>query len=252
MLKFSFQAIIFPLILCDLGNLSYAQNLPIPPLPYEYDSLEPFMDEATMRVHHLGHHAASTHSLNKVLAVLRENPSTKPLAKLGIDQLLHHHLHEVPEEYREPLINAGGGYVNHELFWASMVPNGGGDPSTDTPEGERFTEAVATRFGSINGLREDFTEKALEVFGSGWAWLVYNSISGKLDIITTPNQENPAMDNPGYFILIALDLWEHAYYIKHQNSRLEYIEDFFSVISWDEVIKRFDDASKHLLDHNEL
>jgi len=240
------------ILFSHLSITCYAQNLPVPPLPYDYDQLEPFMDEATLRVHHLGHHAASTHTLNKVLSTLREDPATKHLAKMGIDRLLEH-LSEVPEGLREALAHSGGGYVNHELFWKSMKPGGGGYPST-TEESTRFSEAVAANFLSIDNMKQEFTNQALQIYGSGWAWLVFDSVTSKMEVMTTSNQDHPVMLRPGIFVLIALDVWEHAYYLKHQNRRVEYIESFWSVIDWDEVSHRFANAPQHLLDnsHSEL
>lgn len=208
------------------------------------------MDEETVRVHHLGHHAASTHALNKVLSTLREHPETKHLAKMGVDKLLHH-LDEVPEEFRTAVANAGGGYVNHELFWNTLAPGGGGGGGG--PVDARLLDEVAARFGSAEGLREALGEAAGQLYGSGWVWLVYNSLSAQLEILTTANQEHPAAAHPGSFPLLALDLWEHAYYLKHQNRRADYVEAFWALIDWEEVARRLEDASKHMLDgHQEL
>ena len=216
--------------------VALGQNLPLPPLPYEYDALEPHIDKETMRVHHLSHHQTYTDKLNGALGKLRADAEQKWLAKLGIDALLQR-LPEVRDEgIRKTLRNAGGGYVNHHLFFNGMSPDGGG-----TLEGEGFAAELIKSYGSVSNFRRSFTLAALEVFGSGWAWLVH-SPSG-LSITSTQNQDTPAME-AGVTPLIGLDVWEHAYYLKHQSRRKDYIEAFFEVINWLEVSKRYEQAIK--------
>ena len=208
-----------------------AQNLPLPPLPYDYNALEPHIDEATMRVHHLSHHQTYTDKLNGALAKLREDATHKHLAKMGVVTLIQH-LDEVPEALRKTVRNSGGGYVNHAHFFDGMSPNGGGEP-----EGE-LADALRASFGSFEAFRKLFTLTALETFGSGWAWLVYDKAEATLRLTSTANQDTPAMQ-PGLLPLLGCDVWEHAYYLKHQSKRKNYIDDFFQVINWPEVMERY-------------
>mmetsp|Transcript_7642 Transcript_7642/g.25916 ORF Transcript_7642/g.25916 Transcript_7642/m.25916 type:complete len:236 (-) Transcript_7642:178-885(-) len=221
---------------CFLAQ-SLAQNLELPRLPYEYDGLEPHVDEETMRVHHLGHHAAYLATVNNVLSMLRSNETTKPLAKMGIDKLLQN-LDQVPTEHVTPLRNGGGGFVNHFLFWKCMSPNG-----TRFEMDDVFGKAVTAQFGSIQALLQEFREKATKLFGSGWTWLVLEHSTKRLYITTTPNQDTPAMQ-VGHIPILGLDLWEHAYYLKHQNKRAEYISSFFNVIDWKATAARYEEALK--------
>ena len=208
-----------------------AQNLPLPALPYDYNALEPHIDEATMRVHHLRHHQTYTDKLNGALQKLRDDPAQKHLAKMGVDTLLQH-LTDVPDALRNAVRNAGGGYVNHALFFEIMSPNGGGEP-----EG-LLADALRRNFGSFDGFVKMFTLAALEVFGSGWAWLVYDEKAAALKVSSTPNQDTPAMQQ-GLIPLLGIDVWEHAYYLKHQSNRKAYIDDFFRVLNWPEVMERY-------------
>ena len=170
--------------------LATAQNLPLPPLPYDYNALEPTIDEETMRLHHLSHHKAYTDKLNGALAKLRADPEQKHLAKMGIDSLLQH-LTDVPAPLRNTVRNAGGGYVNHDFFFKSMSPNGGGDDL----EGP-LADGLNGAFGNVARFKQDFALAALEVFGSGWAWLVWDSANAALKVTSTANQDTPAMQ-PG-------------------------------------------------------
>jgi len=218
--------------LCAVG----AQNLPLPPLPYDYNALEPHIDEATMRVHHMSHHQTYTDKLNGALATLRADPEQKHLAKMGIDKLLMH-LPEVPESLRKTVRNAGGGYVNHDLFFHVMSPDGGGEPSG------ALATALKQAFGSTAEFKRLFKLAALEVFGSGWAWLVFDSASTSLKVTGTPNQDTPAME-AGTTPILGLDVWEHAYYLKHQSRRANYIDAFWEVVNWVEVESRLEAAAK--------
>lgn len=215
------------------------QNLPLPPMPYDYNALEPAIDQRTMETHHLKHHQTYTDKLNAALTKLRANPSQKHLAKLGVDALLQH-LDEVAElPLRNAVRNAGGGYVNHDFFFRSMSPDGGGEP--DGTAERPLAVALETTYGSVERFRQAFTLQALEVFGSGWAWLVWDAKAAALRIRASANQDTPAME-PGLVPLLGLDVWEHAYYLKHQARRADYISDFWTVVNWPEVARRYDAA----------
>ncbi|GBG33253.1 Superoxide dismutase Mn, mitochondrial [Hondaea fermentalgiana] len=208
-----------------------AQNLPLPPLPYAYDALEPYIDEQTMRIHHLKHHQAYTDNLNKALATMRGDPELKHLAKMGIDKLLQH-LDEVPPRLRGQVRNHGGGYVNHDQFWRNLSPNGAGEPG----QGSALQHAIEKSFGSLDGFKTVFSEACLGVFGSGWCWLCFNTEAQTLSVETTSNQDSPT--SAGLEVIIALDVWEHAYYLKHQNRRKDYLEAIFAVLDWQEADAR--------------
>jgi len=187
-----------------------------------------------MRVHHLSHHQKYTDTLNGALRKLRDDASTKFLAKMGVDSLLQH-LDEVPEALRKTVRNAGGGYVNHAFFFDCMSPNGGGEPSG------ALSDAIRASFGGLSAFKQMFSLAALEVFGSGWAWLVYDTSVGTLaalKVTSTPNQDTPAMQS-GLVPLLGIDVWEHAYYLKHQSRRKDYVDDFWAVLNWPEVMERY-------------
>jgi len=208
------------------------QNLPLPPMPYEYNALEPHIDEATMKVHHLKHHQTYTDKLNGALAEMRASETLKYLAKMGVDTLLQH-LEEVPDgKLRNTVRNAGGGYVNHEVFFRTMSPNGGGEP-----EG-LLLDGLKKAFGTFAAFKQMFTLAALEVFGSGWAWLYYDEKLSSLAVTSTPNQDTPAMEE-GVVSLLGIDVWEHAYYLKHQSNRKAYIDAWFNVVNWAEVLDTY-------------
>jgi Fe-Mn family superoxide dismutase len=191
------------------------------PLPYAFDALEPHIDAQTMQIHHGKHHQAYVTNLN---TALDKQPSlhTKPLEDLLSG------LGGIPEEIRTPVRNNGGGHWNHTLFWQLMAPNAGGEPSG------ALADAINAAFGSFASFKEKFAAAAMGRFGSGWAWLV--SDGRKLSITSTPNQDNPLMDgvSPGR-ILLGLDVWEHAYYLKYQNRRADYITSWWNVVNWNAV-----------------
>eukprot|EP01083_Nonionella_stella_P059410 155434_1 len=224
------------------------QHLPLADLKYDYDALEPYISEAVMRVHHMGHYTAYNTKLNSALAELRMNPETKSLAKMGIDRLLEN-LSKIPESdgLRERVTNNGGGYVNHEFFFESMSPSKskggiGGEP----PIGELLS-SIGSTFGSLEMFQEQFSAAAANIFGSGWAWLIFDRTDSALKIITSVNQNGPPMDemqDP----LLALDVWEHAYYLQYQNNRSEYIENFWNIVNWKIVEKRFESTKKARLE----
>ncbi len=194
----------------------------LPPLPYEYNALEPFIDEMTMRIHHDKHHAAYVNNVN---AALESQPE---LAELSVEDLITH-LDHVSEATRTAVRNNGGGHANHSLFWLVMKPNSGGDPTG------KAAEAINAAFGSFATFKEQFTKAATTRFGSGWAWLSQNK-DGKLLVESTANQDNPLME--GRTPVLGLDVWEHAYYLKYQNVRASYIEAWWNLVNWDEVSSR--------------
>jgi len=193
----------------------------VPPLPYAYDALEPHIDAQTMQIHHDKHHAAYVANLNKAVA---EFPD---LGKQPVEDLLKD-LNAIPEKIRAAVRNNGGGHYNHSLFWQMMKQNGGGEPSGE------LSKAIDKKFGGFGEFKKQFTKAALGQFGSGWAWLV--SDGGELKIESTPNQDSPI--SAGKQPLLGLDVWEHAYYLKHQNRRPEYIAAWFNVINWDYVSQK--------------
>jgi Fe-Mn family superoxide dismutase len=195
----------------------------LPPLPYAPDALEPHIDAQTMQIHHGKHHQAYVTNLN---AAIEKAPE---LAGWSIDDLCRR-INEVPETVRPAVRNNGGGHWNHSLFWQLMAPNTGGEPSG------ALGEAITSSFGSFATFKEQFQAAGMGRFGSGWAWLV--SDGGKLSITSTPNQDNPLME--GKHALLGVDVWEHAYYLKYQNRRADYLGAWWSVVNWSEVAKRLD------------
>ena len=194
----------------------------LPPLPYAYDALEPHIDARTMEIHHDKHHAAYVANLNKAVAGF-PGLETKSVEELVKD------LNAVPENIRAAVRNNGGGHYNHSLFWQMMKKDGGGEP-----KGE-LARAIAVKFGNFTNFKENLAKAALGQFGSGWAWL---TLDGKeLKIESTPNQDTPLTQ--GRPPLLGIDVWEHAYYLKYQNRRPEYVGAWFNVINWDFVADRF-------------
>jgi Fe-Mn family superoxide dismutase len=197
----------------------------LPPLPYAYDALEPFIDAQTMQIHHDKHHAAYVANLNKAVATL---PQDKELGNDSIASLLKD-LNSIPETVRTAVRNNGGGHYNHSLFWQMMKKNGGGEPAGD------LATAINAGFGGFSAFKDNFSKAALGQFGSGWAWLVFDG--GALKIEPTPNQDTPL--SAGKTPLLGLDVWEHAYYLKYQNKRADYIAAWFNVVNWDFVSERY-------------
>ena len=195
----------------------------LPPLPYALDALEPFIDAQTMGIHHSKHHAAYITNLNKALA---DKPD---LAKQSIEALLKS-LSTLPESVRGVVRNHGGGHANHALFWQTLKKNNGAKP------GAELGAAIDKRFGSFAKFQEKFSEAATKQFGSGWAWLSLDA-SKQLVVESTPNQDSPL--SIGHTPLLGLDVWEHAYYLKYQNRRPEYIAAFYNVINWDRVSESY-------------
>jgi Fe-Mn family superoxide dismutase len=196
----------------------------LPSLPYAHDALEPWIDKMTMEVHHGKHHQAYVNNLNKALE------SAPELASRSLDELLANHLALVPESIRTAVRNNGGGVANHNIFWQVMGPNAGGAPTG------RLAQAINSTFNSFDNLKERFNAAAVGRFGSGWAWLV-KSPEGKIEILSTPNQDTPVSD--GSQVILTLDVWEHAYYLKYQNRRPEYAGAWWNVVNWAAVESRF-------------
>lgn len=197
----------------------------LPELPYFHDALEPFIDAQTMEIHHGKHHQTYVDKLN---AALKDN---EKLQKLGVEQLLRN-LNEVPENIQTAVRNHGGGHYNHSFFWPTL--------KKDVPVTGPVVDAIVTRFGTFDKFKEDFSNSAALLFGSGWAWLVYNQ--GELEIVTTPNQNSPV--SQGKIPLLGIDVWEHAYYLKYQNRRPEYIAAFFNVINWEKINENYEAARR--------
>lgn len=196
------------------------------PLPYPSDALEPYIDKQTMEIHHDKHHKAYTDKLNGAIegTDMASKPIEEILKNVGGNAAVR---------------NNGGGYYNHNLFWEILGPNGGGQPSG------ALAEAINKKFGSFDKFKEEFNNAAATRFGSGWAWLIVSS-NGEVAVTSTPNQDNPLMDvaeQKGTPIL-GLDVWEHAYYLKYQNKRPDYISAFWNVVNWDAVAKRYEQAKK--------
>ena len=201
-------------------------KLSLPPLPYDYKALEPWIDEQTMRIHHDKHHQAYLDNLLKAIAGtdLENREVTQILADLG----------RVPENIRTAVRNHGGGFVNHNLFWEVMGPNAGGAPAGE------LAKAIGTTFGSFDSFKEKFAAAAMGQFGSGWAWLVVEK--GGLAVRNLPNQDSPLSN--GDTPILGLDVWEHAYYLKYQNRRAEYVTNWWNVVSWGKVAELFAKAKK--------
>ena len=202
----------------------------VPPLPYPTNALEPHIDARTMEIHHDKHHAAYVTNLNNALKDHPEHQG-KPIEELIAN------LDALPEDKRGPLRNNAGGHANHSLFWTVMSPKGGGNPVGEV------AKRIDSELGGFEAFKEAFTKAALTRFGSGWAWLSVDR-SGALKVEPSANQDNPLMKGigSGNTPILGLDVWEHAYYLKYQNRRPEYIGAFWDVVNWDEVGRRYDDA----------
>ena len=194
----------------------------LPPLPYDFSALEPHIDAKTMEIHHGKHHQTYVNNLN---AAIEKAPD---LAKKSLDDLMRN-VNAAPEAVRTAIRNNGGGHWNHSLFWQVMAPKAGGEP------GGKVGDAIKSAFGDFAKFREQFNAAGAGRFGSGWVWLVNNG--GKLSITSTPNQDNPLMENQK--AILGLDVWEHAYYLKYQNRRPDYMNAWWNVVNWAEVEKRF-------------
>jgi Fe-Mn family superoxide dismutase len=196
----------------------------LPPLPYDYNALEPTIDEQTMRIHHGKHHQAYVDNLNKALDGTEWDgrPLEQVLALLD----------EIPEDKRAAVRNNGGGHANHSLFWEVMKPGGGGDPSG------ALADAISDAIGGADQLRAAMNDAGVKRFGSGWTWLAWDGTG--LTVVSTPNQDTPLMTD--HVPLLGIDVWEHAYYLHYQNRRPDYLGAWWDVVNWDEVSRRFDAA----------
>jgi Fe-Mn family superoxide dismutase len=194
------------------------------PLPYDYNALEPHIDAATMQFHHDKHHAAYVKNLNEAV-------NKYPQLKSKSAEDLVRNLNRVPKDIRTIVRNNGGGHLNHTMFWESMSPNGGGEPRG------AIAAAIRQNFGSFDAFKKEFNEAGSKRFGSGWAWLVRTK-NGKLQVTSTPNQDSPLME--GSIPILGNDVWEHAYYLKYQNRRADYLNAWWNVVNWNEVNKRFE------------
>jgi Fe-Mn family superoxide dismutase len=205
----------------------------LPPLPYPKDALEPYIDAQTMEIHHDKHHAAYVTNVNKAIA------GKADLEHKSVEDLIHN-LDAVPADIRDPVRNNGGGHANHSMFWKLLGPKAGGAPSG------KLGEDIKATFGSFDAFKEKFEAAGMGRFGSGWAWLVVNN--GKLEVVSTANQDNPVMGKAvsgaeGKPVL-GCDVWEHAYYLKYQNRRADYLKAFWNVLNWAEVAKYYDAAKR--------
>jgi Fe-Mn family superoxide dismutase len=197
----------------------------LPPLPYPFDALEPHIDAKTMEIHHDRHHKAYVDNVNKALEG-QDKLQNKP-----IEQLLRE-INQVPESIRTAVRNNGGGHANHTMFWEIMTKGGGGQPSG------ALADAINSTFGGFTNFQQQLKQAAVSRFGSGWGWLVF--AGGKLQILSTANQDSPYMDNQ--VPILGVDVWEHAYYLKYQNKRPDYVDAWWNVVNWSAVGKRFDAA----------
>ncbi len=198
----------------------------LPPLPYGFDALEPHIDKMTMEIHHGKHHNAYVTNLNKALE------SAPDLASKSLEELLANNCAIVPDAIKTAVRNNGGGHINHSMFWQILGPGQGGNPVGN------LAQAINATFGGFDQFKEKFNAAATTRFGSGWAWLVKSG--GKVDIYSTANQDSPVME--GKYPVMGLDVWEHAYYLKYQNRRPDYINAWWNVVNWKEIENRFNSA----------
>ncbi|GAB4454649.1 MAG: superoxide dismutase [Armatimonadaceae bacterium] len=207
----------------DVGKGPYV----LPPLPYPTNALEPHIDRKTMEIHHDKHHAGYVRNLNQIATDNAEVAAMSPV------QLVKN-LEMVPEGIRTKVRNNAGGHLNHTMFWEIMKPKGGGEPNG------AVADAIKGTFGSTQNFKDKFNEAGLSVFGSGWVWLV-RTADGKMEIMTTPNQDNPIL--MGHYPLMGNDVWEHAYYLKYQNKRAEYLQAWWNVLNWDVINRRLSEIA---------
>jgi Fe-Mn family superoxide dismutase len=194
----------------------------VPPLPYDYNALEPYIDTQTMQLHHDKHHAAYVTNLNNAVG-------NTEFASMSVEDILKN-INKVPENIRTAVRNNGGGHANHSMFWTIMGPHAGGSPTGE------LANAISQAFGSFDQFKAAFNDAGAKRFGSGWAWLVLDQ-NGKLSVTSTANQDSPLMD--GLFPVMGNDVWEHAYYLKYQNRRPEYLAAWWNVVNWNEVARRY-------------
>jgi Fe-Mn family superoxide dismutase len=198
----------------------------VPPLPYDYNALEPHVDEQTMRLHHDKHHQAYVDKANAAL-------EGTEWADRPVEEVIQN-LDALPEDKRTAVRNNGGGHANHSFFWQIMSPDGGGEPNGELASG------IESTFGTLDALKQEVNEAGVNRFGSGWTWLVVDG--GALAVMSTPNQDSPLME--GKTPVLGIDVWEHAYYLKYQNRRPEYLEAWWNVVNWPEISRRYEEARK--------
>ncbi len=203
----------------------------LPALPYDYKALEPYIDEETMHLHHDKHHQAYVNNLN---AAMQNAPAN--LQNLAADELMAR-VNEVPENIRQAVINNGGGHSNHSMFWVIMTPGG-----PKEPQGE-LAQAIQQQFGSVENLKTAINDAGAKQFGSGWTWLVMNP-NGQIQVLSTANQNTPLSN--GQYPILGNDVWEHAYYLKYQNRRPEYLTAWWNVLNWNEAGKRYQQAKQRM------
>jgi Fe-Mn family superoxide dismutase len=204
-----------------------AAGFTLPPLPYPYDALEPHIDTETMKIHHDRHHKAYVDNLNKALA---EQPN---FLGMSVEDVLRQ-IGSLPKDIRQAVVNNGGGHANHSMFWLIMTKNGGGKPSG------ALAKAIDDSFGTFEDFQKKLSDSAVKRFGSGWGWLVLSN--GKLEVLSTGNQDSPIMK--GQKPIMGIDVWEHAYYLKYQNKRPDYVKAWWNTVNWDNVAERYDKAVK--------
>lgn len=204
----------------------------LPPLPYDYNALEPYIDEATMRIHHTKHHQAYVNNLNAAVA------KHEGLEKRTLEDLLRN-LESLPDDVKMAIRNNGGGHWNHTAFWNMLTPEKNAKP------GQALMKAIQKDFPSFDIMKEEFSKAAMKVFGSGWVWLIVTK-EKSLKMVATPNQDNPLMPYSAEagMPILGIDVWEHAYYLKHQNKRADYIKDFWQVVNWKYVNEAYEKAVK--------
>ena len=202
----------------------------LPPVPYAYDALEPHIDARTMEIHHTKHHQTYTDKLNAALEKCPPDIQDKDILEILSN------LDQVPADQKSAINFNGGGFDNHRIFWNNMKPNGGGEP------GGSIADAINTSFGSFSDFKEKFSSNTALIQGSGWGWLGYNPSTNKVEYKTMPNQTSPRTE--GLIPLLGCDVWEHAYYLKYQNRRPDYISAWWNVVNWDDAASRFDKVKK--------
>ena len=199
----------------------------LPPLPFDYSALEPYIDTQTMHLHHDKHHAAYVNNLNSAV-------QNTAFASKSVDELVRQ-INRIPDNIRTTVQNNAGGHANHSMFWQIMKPNGGGQPTGE------LASAIEQAFGSFDQFKAAFNDAGTKRFGSGWVWLVLDQ-GGKLSVTTTANQDSPLMN--GLYPVMGNDVWEHAYYLEYQNRRPDYLVAWWNVVNWDEIARRYDQAPK--------
>lgn len=206
----------------------------LPDLPYDYKALEPFIDEMTMKIHHDKHHAGYVDNLNKTLERIDPRDGRDEFLEMNVTELLTK-LDKIPEEFRVKVRNNAGGHANHSMFWETLRPSTG--DSGTVPTGN-FLEAINFAFGSFKSFQDKFLEASINIFGSGWVWLISNK--GKLSLESTVNQDSPITDgkNP----ILGLDVWEHAYYLQYQNRRADYVKAWWNIVNWQKVTRNFTES----------